>query len=470
MSEKNLFNIPTFKDDAKKAKEKAETVVEETKKDVSKTADDLVEQLKAGIEENKSDSKDFATDEIPSLEPMLGDTTKLPVLDEQIEEVKVPDKTEEKVDELIKQLEKPEAEPVIKVTPEEETVSTTAGPVETVATPEEKAENDLHIIHSGVGDVQEEPAEEPAEKPKKDEEDEDEEDEYEDLIRDYKQQKRSKGGFMLGLLLTLALAAGAIYFFAQQMNLKAAKEDSYNRLNQVIELNIQDKTIPVIDTSDGLTYTPTGNKVLDQIPDQLRPYVNSVPSEGTVTFDNLSSLLDSGEHSITFKITGTDKYGQSVTKTYDMLVDVSYGYNDAILQSIEDAKAEAELARQIQEENRKKALSDEEDEDEDDENTTTVVNADGSTTTTKVNDDGSVTTTTTTTTQDGFVVDGINSDIPTYTIPTPSETYNPDGTSSIYTPEDPNGGYSSSNGTTAQEICTQSWGTWDYSTNTCRYD
>lgn len=155
------------------------------------------------------------------------------------------------------------------------------------------------------------------------------------------EEPKKKSSKLLVLLCVLAAAACAgIGYIAHQNSTNRAMNESVSTMANEMKLELA-QDIPSIDTKKGLTYnTKTGNAVMDQIPDQLKPYIISAPSEGTLEIKNLNSLLMSGDHTITFVISNTDKYGQSVTNSYDMLVHVKAGQMDPATTATADASAD----------------------------------------------------------------------------------------------------------------------------------
>lgn len=110
--------------------------------------------------------------------------------------------------------------------------------------------------------------------------------------------------------------------------------------------------IPVISTKNGLIYSDDPNPVIAKVPDQLRPYIGQYPSEGDLHIDGLEALNLEGTHTITFVLTDTDQYGQTVENTYSMMVEVAEGR--ASLQTAEpsaspEATATAEASAEPEE-------------------------------------------------------------------------------------------------------------------------
>lgn len=148
-----------------------------------------------------------------------------------------------------------------------------------------------------------------------------------------------------GLLAVLAIVIGLITICLAGYDVRLKQRESAmmkSKANMDSQLVMTVSTdIPVISAKNGLTYAEDPNPIISKIPDQLRPYIGSYPSEGDIHIDGLEALNLAGTHTVTFVLTDSDQYGQTVEKTYTMMVEVAEG-NEALSTATAEPSASPE--------------------------------------------------------------------------------------------------------------------------------
>lgn len=140
---------------------------------------------------------------------------------------------------------------------------------------------------------------------------------------------RKNGSKRTTLLAIIAMIIGviAICFAGYDIKLKSQEANmlkSKAAMEEQLVMTVS-ADIPVISTKNGLTYSEDPNPIIAKVPDQLRPYIGQYPSEGDLHIDGLEALNLEGTHTVTFVLSDTDQYGQTVEKTYSMMVEVAEG-------------------------------------------------------------------------------------------------------------------------------------------------
>lgn len=138
-----------------------------------------------------------------------------------------------------------------------------------------------------------------------------------------KEKKRT--GILAAIAIVIALIAIFIAGYdvrlrSQEQNMLKSKAAMESALTMTVSTDV-----PVISTKNGLIYSDDPNPIIAQIPDQLRPYIGQYPSEGNLYIEGLEALNLQGTHTITFVLSDTDQYGQTVENRYSMMVEVAEG-------------------------------------------------------------------------------------------------------------------------------------------------
>lgn len=121
-------------------------------------------------------------------------------------------------------------------------------------------------------------------------------------------------------VIAICFAGYDIKLKSQEANMLKSKAAMEEQLAMTVSTDI-----PVISTKNGLIYSEDPNPIITKVPDQLRPYIGQYPSEGDLHIDGLEALNLEGTHTVTFVLSDTDQYGQTVEKTYSMMVEVAEG-------------------------------------------------------------------------------------------------------------------------------------------------
>ena len=152
------------------------------------------------------------------------------------------------------------------------------------------------------------------------------------------------------LILALALIVGGTIFFNNYQEQKA-KEESYKTLQEALNVKLTaDKRLLTIEAGPELTYTPTEDKSLEQVPDQVRNLIVSYTGDSEITVSNLD-ISTVGEKQLTLTITKADRFGQVAQKQERVIVTVKDTQEpqvdivNAVVHATNEKEAEANVLR-----------------------------------------------------------------------------------------------------------------------------